>query len=455
MRLTVAAACFVLTLLFPYDRLDGQERKAITATTAAAIQTWVDAVQGHEPGRADSHVITLAGLSYEGREELNAGMALFLETLRTKRISRDAGNADAQRIMALARDAGDAGVFLKRAAVLHGDVAANGDRVPVIERRPRASEDPRVVPGKGATGGRPGAPLPPLLRTDRLGVGQDGQVLGETLASWNWPFARSLLDVLTDGNDAAKDPFVGAWYHANMAYMFARGLYGDATPHLADAARLLPNDARILFDRGCYAELLGLPMHQEMLSAADIVAQRSRVSGQDRGPQWRPPGSAPALNIPLAETTNADAERLYRRALAIDPSLLEARVRLARLLGLRGRHSDAAAELKTALAGDPAGVIGFYGHLFAGRAAQATGQAAAALAHYKEAQSFFPNAQSALLALSHLALLGADVAAALEPVQRLGGSSEVFTADPWWQYYLCSGRDADDLLNALWATVPR
>jgi tetratricopeptide (TPR) repeat protein len=455
MRLTAAAACFVLTLVATRGAVDAQERKAITAATAAAIQAWVDAVQGHEPGHADSHVITLAGLPYEGREELNAGMALFLETLRTKKISRDAGNADAQRIMALARDAGDADAFLKRAAVLHGDVAANGDRVPVTERRPQASEDPRVVPGKGATGLRPGAPLPPLLRTDRLGVGQDGQVLGETLASWNWPFARSLLDLLRDGKDAGKDPFVGAWYHANMAYMFARGLYGDATPHLADAARLLPDDSQILFDRGCYAELLGLPMHQEMLSAADIVAQRSRVSGQDRGPQWRPAGSAPALNIPLAETTNADAERLYRRALAIDPSLLEARVRLARLLEIRKRYGEAASELKTALSGDPSGVLGFYAHLFAGRTAQANGQAGEALTHYKEARSLFPHAQSALLALSQISLVQADVPEALAPLESLGGRSEVFTADPWWQYYLCSGRDADELLKELWAAVPR
>jgi hypothetical protein len=62
MKLTAAAACFVLTLVAPRGAVDAQERKAITAATAAAIQAWVDAVQGHEPGRADSHVITLAGL---------------------------------------------------------------------------------------------------------------------------------------------------------------------------------------------------------------------------------------------------------------------------------------------------------------------------------------------------------------------------------------------------------
>lgn len=67
----------------------------------------------------------------------------------------------------------------------------------------------------------------------------------------------------------------------------------------------------------------------------------------------------------------------------------------------------------------------------------------------------FPDAQSALLASSHLALLAADVPAALAPVDRLGERSAEFSADPWWQYHLCSGRNADDLLKTAWASVPR
>jgi hypothetical protein len=455
MRLTVAATWFVLALMAPAAAA-AQDRKDITERAVAAIQAWVNAVESHEPGRPDSPVVALASLSYTQREELNLGMALFLETLLSKKISSEGGSADAQRIMALARTAGEARSFLKRAAVLHSDVAAYGDRRPAADRLPPSGQEVRIPGGMGFTAIRPGEAVSPLLRSDRLIVGQDGQATGETLASWNWPFARSLLELVVrrDANKAI-DPFVGAWYHATMAYMFASGRYGDATPHLRDAERLLANDARLLFDRGCYAELLGLPMHQEMLSAADVVAQRSRAGAQDRGPQWRPNGSSPSLNIPLAETTNAEAERLYRRALAADPSLLEARVRLARLLEIRKRYSDSGSELKTVLASDPTGAVGFYAYLFAGRAAQANGQAGEAMAHYKEARSLFPDAQSALLALSQLSLLQSDVPEALVPLEHLGGRSEVFTADPWWQYHLCSGRDAEELLRELWATVPR
>jgi tetratricopeptide (TPR) repeat protein len=192
-----------------------------------------------------------------------------------------------------------------------------------------------------------------------------------------------------------------------------------------------------------------------LLSGADIVAQRAGRRDAEAPPTWIPQSPATQLRIPAAEKTNAEAERLFRRALQVDPSVVEVRVRLARLLDLRKRHEEAAAELKTALAAHPTGMVAFYAHLFAGRAAQALGGIDEAARHYEEAAALFPDAQSALLAGSQVALLGSDVPAALAPVQRLGAASAAFTADPWWQYHLGAGRDADDLLTTLWASVPR
>ncbi len=119
-------------------------------------------------------------------------------------------------------------------------------------------------------------------------------------------------------------------------------------------------------------------------------------------------------------------------------------------LSTAGAPPKAAAEVATALAGTPRSVVAFYAHLFAGRAASTLGRRVEAANHYQRALALFPDAQSALLASSRLALAESDVRAALQPIERLGLRSAEPEADPWWQSYLCAGREADDLLRAVW-----
>jgi tetratricopeptide (TPR) repeat protein len=435
----------------------GQWRKTVDDRSVAALQAWVSAVTSHTPGRADQSVVAVAAYSYETRESLNTGLGYFFAALVGATFDTR-GNKAAATCAALGHEFGRE--FLKQAAVLHSDVAAYShlNLLPSSGQAKSPQRPGQELPrGYGTKDMRPGSdPIPPLLTADRVLLDADGQVLGEVASTWNWPFARHLLDLLStprggktdyDGRaQRATDPFVSAWYHATTAYMFASGLYGEATPHLHFASQALPDDALSLFDRASYAEILGLPMHQALLTEVEQLGR----AGEPRVGR-----SEASLRVPAAAKTNADAERLFRRALEVDPGLVEARVRLARLLELRGRHEEAAAELKTVLTANPAGTVAFYAHLFAGRAAQALGHAGEAARHFESASALFPDAQSARLASSQLALFRSDIPAALAPIQGLGPRSAVFTADPWWQYHLGAGRDAEDLVRAMWARVPR
>jgi hypothetical protein len=366
----------------------------------------------------------MSALTFDDRRMMSPGMELFLRVLAGKPVAiRTMPEEGLAQLAVVTKRVAGVAVFLKRAAILHTDTAFKREiDVPARDRAVKdnvKSDGPPLPPG----------PVPPsaaLLSERNLYLNQDGEILGNTPSDWNWPFARRLLALLSPR--PADDPFVGTWYHATTAFMFQRGLPGEVIEHLHRAAAVLPDDARILFDRACYAEILGLPRNQVLLS--------------DR-----------ALRLPDEDHTNDEAERLFRRALRADPSYVEARVRLGRLLGLRKRHAEAASELATALAARPTGEVLFYAHLFAGRSAKALGKLANAAEHYKAAALLFPGAQSALLARSQVALLDSDVPAALESIQRLDKSSTA--RDPWWRYHLASGRDVDVLLREMWAQVAK
>ncbi len=68
-----------------------------------------------------------------------------------------------------------------------------------------------------------------------------------------------------------------------------------------------------------------------------------------------------------------DAESLFRKALKAQPDHLEARIRLARVLGLRGEHAEAEALLRKAVADAKEPLLQYYAQLFLGAEKEALG----------------------------------------------------------------------------------
>jgi tetratricopeptide (TPR) repeat protein len=149
------------------------------------------------------------------------------------------------------------------------------------------------------------------------------------------------------------------------------------------------------------------------------------------------------------------AESDYRKALAIQPDFVEARLRLGRVLTLRG-DSDGALQALAALQSAEDMGFRYLGYLFQGNALERRGNAAEAEKRYLAAFAALPEGQSARLALAHLRHAAGARAAAAEAVRATAtdrGVREI--VDPWFWYTRGLFWRADALMRTLRAQVQR
>lgn len=132
------------------------------------------------------------------------------------------------------------------------------------------------------------------------------------------------------------------------------------------------------------------------------------------------------------------AEKYYRDALKFDASLVEARVRLGRVLQQRGMLAEARTELEAVFGQQDAEPAQRYlASMFLVDVLDAQGQTAASLTRARDLTTRYPECQSAHLALSRaLEARGQRVQAraALWPLWK--GETARVCADPWWSYYM-------------------
>lgn len=203
--------------------------------------------------------------------------------------------------------------------------------------------------------------------------------------------------------------------------------------HLARVIGEFPSDGLVALALGTYEEYQS--------SSAVIRASRPPTAVMAAGP-WR-------QNTQVMRLKNA--EKHYREALKIDSSLVEARLRLGRVLQQRGMMQEARNELEGVFSqpeAEPA--IRYLASMFLIDVLEAQGNSAASLARARDLVTRYPECQSSHLAFSRaLEARGQRVQAlaALAPLWKEETARRC--ADPWWSYYMGQARRAPTLFGSL------
>jgi hypothetical protein len=418
----------------------------------ARLEKWLSAIATHRPGAIDDGVRLVSAWNQEELRLIwidvstivslirEPGVALFyvseqtraggptrqvnpLATTRSMQVLYSVG--ELRRLRGIAKQVSPLGTpgpendILKRGAMLHADIEI-------------------LVPGRSsaASSGRPGPGGSTVFMND-------GQQLALTDTVSHWNMGRRLLDRVRPVDskksktvpDPGADETVRQWYLVGCAYML-RTRFMEMN-HFSRALELFPNDPDVLF--------LAASAHENNAGVRTQSVMRSLKAPRDVTFEVQDEGAELRL-----------AEQLYKRALERNPKLIEARIRLGRVLALRGRHEEAIEQLKQGqTASEP--LLQFYAHLFLGGEFEALANGPEARRSYERASAIQPTAQSPLFGLSRVADQEGDRAAAREIIARVLTlpAHDVERADPWWVYDVVQARHVDGLLAQLRQQIER
>jgi tetratricopeptide (TPR) repeat protein len=443
----------------------------VAADRVERFHQWLIAVDGHEPGERDDATDQVGGWTNAELRGLWVEVNVFAQLTRNLKLSRftfkneGASNATEVRYTPLQlrqlvtwacagtarfdapdcleiKAASNADPDMRRLARhVADDRARTHDDNYVLRRGALLHSDIAMLQPHGAV--EPFAPSAQLLpgpNTWRVDM-SDGRGLDIGMSEVHWDIARLALDNVK-GDDPRKpaperDAMVRAWYIATAAWMQFNEDHD--TLHLTRARDLFANDPAILFLSGSQRETYAGPEIQAATRSVTLPTGLTIAVESERGELRR-------------------AESFFRRAVALQPDMGEAHLRLGRVLGQLGRHQEAAAEIEQALTLVDDEALRYYGELFAGAEEEALGRFDAARAAYERASALFPLAQSPFIALSELAHRRGDrpaAVAAMAKVFALPAAVDGARDDPWWRYHVAQARNADQLLDAVRAPFRR
>jgi tetratricopeptide (TPR) repeat protein len=390
----------------------------------ALLERWVAVAEQHRPGQIDTALVEATTWTRADLRQLWLDVQMLLRVIAQPRDDRfeimplvlppprspvaiePRGEARAT-LDGLAKRVRGGGLqlLLKRGAIVHTDVAT-------------------LAAGMVALDDEAPAMNAPVL----MSVG-DGRAAGIESVSLHWDLGRLMAEHAH--RVAPLDLWPRDWYRAVLG--LGQQLEQFNSNHLRAALRVFPDDPWLLFLKGCQHEALSTPFFQEFARPF-------------RGTQLRPDIRSEGAEL-------GDAEDAFRRVLQADPSFAEARLRLGRVLGRRGRHAEAAAELEAALAATTEPVLQYFAALFLAVEREALDDPDAAVTAYIRASDLAPAAPTPRLALARLAQRRGDRETVLVQLDR-ALSPGVDPQDAWWNYRALQARHADRWLTEVRAGVP-
>lgn len=309
---------------------------------------------------------------------------------------------------------------------------------PFLEQFPAAKQEAflvlaRLLPAASALHLETGRHL--LLKADeKRGLGHLTTAQAIVDNEWWTTVAKMFPDRVAAFDAMRLDIYRGIVYTLQQQHQFEALL-----PHLDRARQLYPNDAGFRLALGSVEEL----------RASAVMLRRVELPGkQNRSESWH--------RNQRREYLDKAADR-YREALNLDATLVEARVRLGRVLRERGKLPEARRELEaavkdvaaataeetaatappaaTAATGAPFQPVPYLALLFLGDVIEAQGNKPGAIARYQRMVKQWPDCQSARMALSSAFEASGDRRAAADALEPLWSpEADRKCPDPWWHY---------------------
>ena len=198
--------------------------------------------------------------------------------------------------------------------------------------------------------------------------------------------------------------------------------------------KLSPRDAALHLAAGLASETIGVTGFVEPPLRAIFDSRGRRVSGYE--------------DVSRRKELNRAAED-FEAALALNPQLSEARLRLGRVRWRLGRGREARELLGEAMTGSN-GPLLYLAHLFLGQCLEDDGDLAAAIGQYGAAAAMMPETQVAAVALAHAHSMRGESEKAREILeQSLSLAGRRRTVDPYWNYLTGAPELAESLIEDL------